>query len=325
MTPQIETNVTTQRRGPGALQLLVVGLAALAIAIGGTVALGTAAPAMDPASAVGPGGPGTDGLYGLALGEDPDGNFEPGSELAAKAAGGKAPHHITIAAKDGTTLTLKTDDGWTRKIAIESDTVITKGGVAIKAGDLNVGDPIAFRQVRNTDGSYKVTEIRVLVPHVGGVVTAVGSGSLTIKLKDGSSKTITLPGTTKYALGPRDASLSTVKVGSKVDVAGTISGDTFTAISVKIQPDHLAGDVTATTSSTITIKKGDGTTATIKIDGATTFKVAGKEKATLADITAGMRVDAEGTLASDGSLAAITVDGHPAKAAKAPKAPGPKK
>ena len=47
---------------------------------------------------------------------------------------------VTITAIDGSKLSLKTADGWTRTITVTTDTTITKGGQAIKVGDLDVGD-----------------------------------------------------------------------------------------------------------------------------------------------------------------------------------------
>ena len=53
---------------------------------------------------------------------------------------------ITITAIDGSSLSLKTEDGWTRTITVTDTTTITKGGATITLGDLAVGDSIRFRQ-----------------------------------------------------------------------------------------------------------------------------------------------------------------------------------
>ena len=55
---------------------------------------------------------------------------------------------VTITAIDGSNLSLKTDDGWTRTIAVTSDTKITRADKTIAVGDLKVGDEITFRQTR---------------------------------------------------------------------------------------------------------------------------------------------------------------------------------
>ncbi len=66
---------------------------------------------------------------------------------------------ITITAIDGSSLSLKTDDGWTRTITVGSSTEITKGGETVALGDLAVGDEVCFTQERATDGTYSITAI----------------------------------------------------------------------------------------------------------------------------------------------------------------------
>ena len=74
---------------------------------------------------------------------------------------------------DGSNVSLKTDDGWTRTIAVTADTKITKGGATIKVGDLAVGDHVRIAQDRASDGTYTVTAIIVVLPSVAGQVSAI--------------------------------------------------------------------------------------------------------------------------------------------------------
>jgi len=141
---------------------------------------------------------------------------------------------ISITAINGSELSLETEDGWTRTITATSTTEITKDGATIAIGDLAVGDEIHFAQTKAADGTYSITKIVVVMPSIGG-------------------------------------------------------------------------EVTAKTSDTITVTQRDGTTATIHVDSSTTYTVQGVETATLADITVGMHVRAEGTENSDGSLDASSV------------------
>jgi hypothetical protein len=151
---------------------------------------------------------------------------------------------ITITSINGSDLALKTDDGWTRTVAVTAATTITKAGAAITVADLAVGDEIRFAQTKATDGTYSITKVVVVMP-------------------------------------------------------------------------SLSGQVTAKTSDTISITRRDGTTATIHVNGSTTYTVEGVASATLADIAVGMHIRAEGTDNSDGSLDASIVasgfgghDGH---------------
>ncbi len=230
------TPATNRLRGPGALRVLVVGVASIALAVSAAVALSAAkAPDLTPASAVGPGPADTNGFIGLNATDPTGGQAGPGGAGMRGSPGGQQFHSITLTGKNGNSLSLKTQDGWTRTITVDGDTTYTRAGAAITLNDLNTGDTIAFRQTKNADGSFKINEIRVILPQVGGEVTAVDGGSITLKLRDGSSKTITVNGSTRYTSGHAAATAADVKVGATIGAEGTTSGDTFTALSVQIR------------------------------------------------------------------------------------------
>ena len=236
---------------------------------------------------------------------------------------GSARGPITIRAISGSQLSLATEDGWSRTITVTPTTVITKGGQPITVGDLKVGDRIRFGQTRNADGSYTISAIAVPTPVAGGEVTAVGPSSITVKGKGGAPVVITVTDATVYQLGKTPGSKADVKVGLKVAAQGTTSGDTFTAITVRVSLPDIAGEVSAKTKDSITIKHRDGSTTVVHVTDKTTFEVRGKESATLADITVGDRVAAEGTVRADGSMDAVAVEAGPKKAPKAPKPKAP--
>jgi hypothetical protein len=132
---------------------------------------------------------------------------------------------ITITAIDGSSLSLKTDDGWTRTIAVGSSTEITKGGETIALGDLAVGDQVRFTQERATDGTYSITAIRVVLPTLGGEVTAVSGDTITVTRPDETTGTIHVDGDTTYTTGREAGDLSDVTVGSLVIAEGTLRAD----------------------------------------------------------------------------------------------------
>lgn len=214
---------------------------------------------------------------------------------------------ITITAIDDSRISLTTEDGWTRTIVVAPDTTITKAGLTIKPTDLAVGDSIAFHQKRNADGTYTITVISVRIPTAGGEVTAVTASSVTVKSRDGTSRTIKVNGATTYQVGKVAGTKADVTVGSRIEAEGSLSGDTFTATRIRVEPARVGGEVTAKTSSTITVKGRDGKTQTIHVSSATTYKVRGKDVATLADIAVGDLLLATGTTRSDGSLDASQV------------------
>lgn len=247
-------------------------------------------------------------------------NGFPGFKGNGGAKGGAALRGpITIKSIVGSDLALGTDDGWKRTITVTSDTKITKGGQPITLAGLAVGDEIRFSQTKNADGSYTITAITIPTPVAGGEVTAVDATTITVKGKGDTTKVITVTGATVYQLGKATGTKADVKVGTLVSAQGTVSGDTFTAITVRISLPEVGGEVTAKTSDTITIKGRDGKTTVLHVTDKTTFEVKGKNPAALSDIAVGDRVSAEGLRRANGSVDATSVEGH------APKPPKPAK
>lgn len=151
-----------------------------------------------------------------------------GGDMAGDMAGfgGRGFGGITISAISGSNVSLKTADGWTRTIAIASDTALTKGTATITLSDLKVGDEIRFAQTRQTDGSFTITKLNVVLPHAGGTVSAVSSSSITVTQRDGSTATINVGSSTTYEVGGTTGkTLTDVKVGMVVGAVGTLNTD----------------------------------------------------------------------------------------------------
>jgi uncharacterized protein DUF5666 len=292
-------------KGPDRMRIgLVVG-GLLALVLAGTVTLG-ASPS--PSSAPGGSQPGngkTDrgGPFPFAL---RDRGLLGGGREGLRGFG-----QISITAISGSNLSLRTEDGWTRTITVTASTNIMKAGQKIALGDLKVGDSIRLGQTRNADGSFTVTQVAVVVPRAAGTVTAVSATGFTLSKRDGTTWTVTVSGSTTYTIGriaTRNGSLSDVKVGSEVVVLGPQgSGNTLNALSVRVGLATVAGQVTAKSGNTITIRRPDGTTTTVHVANGTTYRVRGTASAGLANVTVGMFIAAEGTQRSDGSLDATSV------------------
>jgi hypothetical protein len=216
---------------------------------------------------------------------------------------------ITIAAIDGSNLSLKTDDGWTRTITIASSTKITKGGQPMAPSDLKVGDTIGFKETRQSDGTYSIDAIAVLLPRVAGSVGAVTADGFSVKTRDGTVWTITVNGSTAYHVDGATGTKSDVKTGVDVVVAGIegSSEHTLTAVTVHVRLPAVLGEVTAKGTDTLTIKRPDGTSQTIHVDADTTYRVRGSANDNLSSITVGMSIVAQGTERADGSLDATRI------------------
>ena len=154
------------------------------------------------------------GGFGMGVG--------PGRDGSAGFGGFRA---ITIKAIDGSEISLQTDDGWTRTIAVGATTTITKGGATITVGELAVGDRIRFAQERASDGTYSVTAIVVVLPTIAGQVTAIDGSALTVTQPGGTTATIHVDGATTYRIDGASGSLSDIKVGSFIVAEGAQRAD----------------------------------------------------------------------------------------------------
>ena len=235
----------------------------------------------------------------------------PGWYAPATLPGSAGQVAISIVSIDGSKLSLQTTDGWTRTIDATGATV-TKGGQSIALTDLKVGDQINFREARQSDGTYKITTIQVFLPTASGTVTAVTSGSVTISQGNGSSKTLTLTGSTTYSEAGTAVTSSALVVGARISAQGTVdSAGNFTATAITIAPSSVQGTVASKTATTIVVTMAAGKTVTLDVSSSTKYSVRGVSSATLADVAVGDRISASGSLNADGSLNATFVQAAP--------------
>jgi Domain of unknown function (DUF5666) len=301
---------TSFRRAAPALAISGLAIGAIAIA----VALGSGNPTASPAAAD----------TAAAAPAAPIAAVDTGWVAPTGSAQGRALNHgggpgrmgmrghgpmgdITISAINGTKLSLQTADGWTRTIDASGAT-ITKGGQTVQVSALKVGDQIVFQQQVQSDGTYKITAIYVVLPRVTGVVTATDSASITVAQGDGTTKKIVVNSSTIYKVGDTTATKSAVVVGIRISAEGTQASDgTFTAATVQVAPAAAAGTVASKASDSFTLTTRDGTTVTVKVTSSTTYQALGVTSPTLANVTVGATVAAQGTRNSDGSLTATVV------------------
>lgn len=151
-----------------------------------------------------------------------------------------------------------------------------------------------------------------VAPTASGTVTAVGSNSVTISQPNGSTRTLTLTGSTTYTMGGATAAQSALVVGARIVARGTVdSSGSFTATAVNIQPAQVLGTVASKTSSTIVVTTGAGKTVTVNVSSSTKYSVRGVASATLDSVAVGYTIQAQGTLNADGSLTATVVQAGP--------------
>ena len=167
---------------------------------------------------------------------------------------------------------------------------------------------------------------------VGGVS---GQVVLTIAKADGSKlslqttngRTLTIDATgAAITKGGRPIALSDLKVGDRITFREARQSDgTFkiTAIQVltpapaptpKATPARRAtvlGTVASKTATSIVVTTTGGKTVTVNVSSTTRYLVRGVARPTLNDVAVGDRITAQGTLNSDGSVAATVVQAVP--------------
>jgi len=223
-------------------------------------------------------------------------------------AGGGRFGQITVTAVNGSNVSLKTDDGWTRTISVSSDTKVTKGGEPAAASDIAVGDTVRIAQKKNADGTFTVTGVAIVLPRVAGTVTAVDATTITITDRKGVKQTIHTNGSTAYHAGDSDGTRADVTVGANIAAVGEQAADgSITATSVTVALPRVAGTITSVSGNTITLTDRKGTKHTVHVTSATKINVFGKGTAAVSDLKAGMVMAAQGRQRSDGSLDATTI------------------
>ncbi len=229
-------------------------------------------------------------------------------------AGGK------VTAVTDTTITVDGKGDTNKVITVNGSTKYQVGKDAATKADVTVGDRITAQGDSQRDTFTAIT-VTIAPDVAGGKVTAVTATTITVDGRGDTNTVITVNGSTVYKLGKDAATKADVTVGDRIGAQGELNGTTFTANTVTIAPDVAGGVVTAKTADSITVKGRDDKTTVIHVSSKTTYKVHGKDGATIADIAVGDWVGATGVSRADGSLDASIVGGVNPKGFKLPKAP----
>lgn len=209
-------------RGPAMLRVSVVLAAAFVLLVSAALTFGASPTPSGGQGATPQATPGASGGGRLR-----DRGFGGGGLFGLRRGGARFGFgNISVTGIDGSNVSLKTDDGWTRTITLTSSTKRTKGGNAIALGDIKVGDRIRFRETRNADGTFTVDAVDVVLPGVVGKVTAKTADSITVEAVGGGTVTIHVSGSTKYQVaGKANAGLADIAVGAIVGALGEKRAD----------------------------------------------------------------------------------------------------
>ena len=145
-------------------------------------------------------------------------------------------------------------------------------------------------------------------------ITGISGTKLALQTDNGWTRTIDAAGATITKDGAT-AALSDLKVGDRIVFRETRNDDgTFTINAIEVVQPAVAGTVASISGSTVTVTVGGGGTQKVVLTGSTTYEIGG-QAATKDAVVAGARIVARGTLASDGTLTATSVEIAPAAAA----------
>lgn len=183
-------------------------------------------------------------------------------------------------------------------------------GVALILGSASLASAGSFHGGWGGGGyaSARVSPFDYAGGGTGGYVTAVTPNtSVTVQSWNGTTTTYTLTTSTTYTEGTTSTTASSLVVGDRVEIGVSPSSPT-TASSVTIELAMLFGTVSSVSGNTITIKDPQGFTRTIVV-GTTTTYTQGGAASTLAAVTVGSKIIAQGTVDTNGtSLDALTVE-----------------
>lgn len=214
----------------------------------------------------------------------------------------------------GTSITIKTPSGTSVVVIVSSTTTFTKEKQPAGLSDIQVGDKVEAKGTRNTDGTFDTTSLKIKSPkaheegdEAEGQVTEVSGMSIMLETKSGSSVTALTSATTTFTRGKQESSLLDVHVGDNIEAKGSRNADsTFSAASVKIKLPKIEGSVTSVTGPDLSVDTKDG--VRLVHSNASTTVTNEKQPSSLADVTAGVRVEAKGSLNADGSLTATSIE-----------------
>jgi Domain of unknown function (DUF5666) len=246
MTQSTGPSFSSRLPGANPIRVAIVAGVVIVLALSAAITLAASPSPVGPSSGSGPstpsgspapkhGGPAGFGMFGRGFGPGIGAGNQPafggvGGGFGGFGGGGG----VTIASIDGSSLSLRTADGWTRTIALTSSTKITRAGQTIGIADLKTGDTIAFRETRASDGTYTIDAISVVLPRVFGQVTATTADTITIKQFGGTTTTVHVGGSTTFQIfGVTKPTIGSIKAGMTITAEGTQAGDgSFNALSV---------------------------------------------------------------------------------------------
>jgi hypothetical protein len=207
-----------------------------------------------------------------------------------------------VSAVSGNLITITGGQGFARTVQVSDATTYTEGGNPATLADVTVGSVIVAVGTIDADLTMlDATSVSIKsnghAETIRGLVTGVTPTSFTLNRLNGSTATFSITATTAFTEGSIVLTAAALVAGDSADVSVNSTAPT-TALSVNILLATLSGPVTAVSGNTITIRGGKGFDRTILVSSTTIYTQAGAP-ATLANVTVGSHITAQGTVDAD--------------------------
>jgi hypothetical protein len=138
-------------------------------------------------------------------------------------------------------------------------------------------------------------------------IASINGTKIGLKTADGWTRTIDAGADTKIFLGSVAGTVGDLTVGNEVRLRQKRNADgSFSVVSLTVPAAKASGEVTAVSGNSITIKRRDGSTTTLTVNGSTVYKQ-GDVEASKADVKVGSKVNAEGKPGSSDAFTATVV------------------
>jgi hypothetical protein len=217
-----------------------------------------------------------------------------------------------VTAVAGNTITIGGRHGTTFNVLVGTATTYTSDGAPSTLAAVVVGAVICATGLPDAaPGSIDATTVVIKAPRVQtfafGVISALGTNTITLKDRHGNATTYTTTDTTTYFEGKTAATVAALALNETVILKLTsTSPQTVTKVDIRLV--HFFGPVTAVVGNTITIAGRHGTSLNVVVSTTTTYTLA-DAASTFAAVVVGAWINAEGLPdATAGTLDANSVN-----------------
>ena len=137
-------------------------------------------------------------------------------------------------------------------------------------------------------------------------ITSISGSKLSLKTEDGWTRTITVGPDTTLTKGGQPIAVGDLAVGDEIRFRQQRKADgTYTIVSITVPTPTARGEITAVGPSSMTLKRRNGETQTVRLTPATAYRLGGKT-GSHADLTVGTDVAVQGSVEGT-TFTAITV------------------